>query len=116
MKVKATTAGGSKQSAQQPTADQPISATIDVKSSLFLLQQHTQCTSDQITQLQRLIESILEGVLGVPHEDKTNRIEMLRKIENELRGMAEKREYIAGRPKPTRADPSGTDLEKLENE
>ena len=41
---------------------------------------------------------------------------MLRKIENELRAMAEKREYIAGRPKPTRADPSGTDLEKLEND
>jgi hypothetical protein len=38
MKVKATTAGGSKQSAQ-PSADQPISATIDVKSSLSLLQQ-----------------------------------------------------------------------------
>lgn len=115
MKVKTTTHGGSKQSASL-TADQPISASIDVKSSLSLLQQQTQCTFDQITQLQGLIVSILEGVLGVPHEDKNNRIEMLRKIENELRGMAEKREFIAGRPKPTRADPSGIDLEKLENE
>ena len=66
--------------------------------------------------LQTKIVFILEGVLGIPHEDKTNRIEMLRKVENELRGMAEKREYIASRPKPTRADPSGVDLEKLENE
>jgi hypothetical protein len=44
-----------------------------------------------------LIVQILEGILGVPHEDKTNRIEMLRKIENELRGMSEQRDYIADR-------------------
>ena len=33
----------------------------------------------------------------MPHEDKTNRIEMIRKIENELRGMSEQRDYIADR-------------------
>ena len=30
--------------------------------------------------------------------------------------MAEQRDFIASRPKPTRADPTGVDLEKLENE
>lgn len=33
------------------------------------------------------------------HEDKTNKVEMLRKIESKLWYMAEKRDYIASKPK-----------------
>jgi len=55
---------------------------------------------------------VLEGVLGIPHEDKTNRIEMLRKIENEVRFMSEKRDHFAGYTKLPKSEP----IDKLENE
>ena len=39
--------------------------------------------------------------MGISHEDKSNKIEMLRKIEGELTYMCEKREYLAAKPKGT---------------
>lgn len=72
---------------------------------------------DLITTLSNKITFLLESILKGSHEDKSNKIEMLRKIEGELWFMAEKRDYIAGRPKQ-RVDPYATnqppDLEKLE--
>lgn len=63
------------------------------------------------------ITHILENVLHISHEDKTNKIEMLRKIESELWYFSEKREYIAGKPKAFQAtlNADGLDLEQLEN-
>lgn len=54
---------------------------------------------DNINTLSNKITSILEDVLLIPQEDKTNKIEMLRKIENELSYFTEKRNYISERPK-----------------
>ena len=62
--------------------------------------------------MQELIVKILEDVLDVAHDDKTNRIEMLRKIENEVRFMSEKRDHFAAFSKLPRSDP----IDKLENE
>jgi hypothetical protein len=69
------------------------------KSALIMLQQYTGCSIDNINTLSNKITSILEDVLLMPHEDKTNKIEMLRKIENELSYFTEKRNYISERPK-----------------
>jgi hypothetical protein len=43
----------------------------------------------------------------MPHEDKTNKIDMLRKIENELWYFSEKREYIANKPRVGGPDAKG---------
>lgn len=57
---------------------------LDEKSALVMLQQYTGCSIDLVHQLSNKIVHILEKVLGISHEDKSNRIEMLRKIEGEL--------------------------------
>lgn len=57
---------------------------LDDKSALAMLQQYTGCSIDLVHQLSNKIVHILEKVLGISHEDKSNRIEMLRKIEGEL--------------------------------
>lgn len=50
------------------------------------------------------------------HEDKSNKIEMLRKIESKLWYMAEKRDYIASMPTVSQMDicKNGQDLEAIE--
>lgn len=50
----------------------------------------------------------------MPHEDKSNKIEMLRKIECELNFMSEKRDYIASKPKVSLANNPAAELEALE--
>jgi hypothetical protein len=52
-----------------------------------------------INHLADKVQFILEDILDLTHEDKTNKIEMLRKIESKLWYMAEKRDYIASKPK-----------------
>lgn len=60
--------------------------------------------------------SLLEGVLRIPHEDKANKLEMLRKIENEVWFLADKRDYVAGKPRGTlTGNGLPLDLEGLEN-
>ena len=64
-----------------------------------MLQQATGCSLEMINHLADKIQFILEDVLDLTHEDKANKIEMLRKIESKLWYMAEKRDYIASKPK-----------------
>ena len=68
---------------------------LDEKSAMIMLHQFTRCHIDLITALSNKITFILEDILGISHEDKANKIEMLRKIEGELCYMCEKREYLA---------------------
>lgn len=74
---------------------------LDEKSALIMLQQFTGCHLDVIQTLSDKITHVLEDILGISHEDKSNKIEMLRKIEGELTYMCEKREYLAAKPKGT---------------
>ena len=76
-----------------------------------MLQQYTGCTMESINTLSNKITYILETILHMTHEDKSNKIEMLRKIESELCYLSEKREYIASRPKGHQGQPS---LEEVE--
>lgn len=81
-----------------------------------MLQQATGCSVDLINTLSQKVQYILESVLELSHEDKTNKIEMLRKIESKLWFMAEKRDYIAGKPKAfqVQASKDGIDLDAQE--
>lgn len=81
-----------------------------------MLQQYTGCSLDLINTLSAKVSHLLEGVLHMSHEDKSNKIEMLRKIEAELWYFLEKREYIAGKPKQVQVAMTGggPDLEQIE--
>jgi hypothetical protein len=117
MKVKQTGGHHKLSAADLAKAAYENSMINEEKSALVMLQQYTGCPMDLITTLSNKITFMLESVLKNTHEDKTNKIEMLRKIESELWYMSEKREYIAGRPKQ-RTDPYSNnnppELEELE--
>jgi hypothetical protein len=83
-----------------------------------MLQQATGCSVEQINQLSGKIQFILENILELSHEDKSNKIEMLRKIESKLFYMAEKRDYIASKPKAFQLQISynGHDLYQIESQ
>lgn len=52
-----------------------------------------------INTLSNKITHVLESILHINHEDKTNKIEMLRKVENELWNLMNKREYVVNKQK-----------------
>ena len=73
---------------------------------------------DEIQKISDLINSLLQKA-GIQHEDKTNRVDMLRKVEGQLWQLTEKRDWIAKQqPKQVRRaisdDPNTKDLDKLE--
>jgi hypothetical protein len=79
------------------------------------------CTVADIQRISDLINHILSKVLGISHEDKSNRVDMLRKVENQLWHLAEKRDHIAKMfPKQARRavddQEKSKDLYKLEND
>ena len=84
-----------------------IPSLTDDKSALASLKETTGCSMEQINTLSNKITYILEEVLKNFHEDKTNKIDMLRKIENELLYLSEKREYIANKPRVGGPDSKG---------
>ena len=81
------------------------------KSALIMLHQYTGCTMENINMLSNKITYILEAILHMTHEDKSNKIEMLRKIESELCYLSEKRDYIFSRPKGHQGQANLEDVE-----
>lgn len=53
----------------------------------------TGCSKDQINKLSFLISNILEKI-GIKQEDQSDKLEMLRKIEQRLNYLSEARDYI----------------------
>ena len=73
---------------------------------------------EEIQRISDLINSLLQKA-GIQHEDKTNRVDMLRKVEGQLWQLSEKRDWITKQqPKQVRRaisdDPNSKELEKLE--
>ena len=66
-----------------------------------MLQQYTGCSNDFITTFANKISFLLEHILNIGHEDKSNKIEMLRKVESEVWYLCEKREFLSMKPKGT---------------
>lgn len=112
----ATTTGRDRASASEHHTSHSQN-TLDEKSALIMLQQYSGCSIELINTLASKITHILENVLHISHEDKTNKIEMLRKIESELWYFSEKRDYIAGKPKAFQQTltAEGVDLDQLDN-
>lgn len=59
-----------------------------------MLQQSTGCSNEAINHLSYLISYILETILHIHQEDKSNKLDMLRKIECEVLLLQDKRFHI----------------------
>ncbi|CDW84021.1 UNKNOWN [Stylonychia lemnae] len=74
--------------------NQSMELSSDKQNPFTMLQQLTGCSKDQLGKLSSLISNLLEKV-GIKQEDQSNKLEMIRKIEQKLLYLTEARDFIA---------------------
>eukprot|EP00347_Sterkiella_histriomuscorum_P005172 403357620 len=84
-------------------------------NAMSMLQSLTGCSKDNINKLNSLISIILEKA-GIKQDDQTDKIEMLRKIEQKLNYLAEAKDYIANGNKKKDLDVKEKELHIMRKE